>query len=273
MNTSSPIFLYVALPCEAKPLVKHFKLKKETANLAFAIFRNNNFCLTVCGLGKTAMAAAVAYSQALFGKSSEAICLNIGIAGHKIFVPGDIYCVDKIIDADTAKNYYPQLTADLPCPTQPILTVSKATGEYPENCLYDMEASAFYETAIRFSSSELIQCLKIISDNENSGIEHINPALATQLIGNSIEILEQLILALSKLGAIITPIKTKLYSSLTERWHLSSSNQIKLNNLLLNWQIMTHNADLPPHIMDCKSGKEFLLKLEKEINQLECYSL
>jgi hypothetical protein len=33
-----------------------------------------------------------------------------------------------------------------------------------------MEASAFFETASRFSSAELVQCIKIISDNPSQQI-------------------------------------------------------------------------------------------------------
>ncbi len=273
MNKNPITFLYVALPCEAKPLVKHFRLKKQTNLPSFAIFRNENLCVTISGLGKTAMAAAVAYSQALLGNSSNAVFLNIGIAGHKTYQPGKIFCVDKITDGDSGKNFYPPLTANLPCPTQPLLTVSSASSIYQKNNLHDMEGSAFFETAIRFTSSELVQCLKIVSDNEDHGIEKINPANAAQLISSSIDTLENLILELSKLAAKINPVNEDLYSKLENRWQLSSSNRKKLKNLLFNWQILTDNSALPAEILSCKNGKEFLLALEKAIDKWECYSL
>ncbi len=273
MNNIPSIFLYVALPCEAKPLIKHFGLKKQLTFPSFAIFRNENICLTISGPGKTAMAAAVAYSQALLGSSVNAVLLNIGIAGHKTHTPGEIFCVEKITDADSNKNFYPQLTANLPHPTQPILTVSKASDFYLEYHLHDMEASAFFETAIRFTSSELIQCLKIISDNETSGIEQINPSLVSQLISTCISSLESLILELSKLAAEISPTESNLYTRLEDRWRLSSSNRRKLKNLLFNWQIITDNSALPGEILNSKTGKEFLLRLEKALDQWGHYSL
>jgi len=273
VNNTPSIFLYVALPCEAKPIVKHFGLKKRVSFPNFAIFHNGNICLTISGLGKTAMAAAVAYSQAHLGNSVNGIFLNIGIAGHKTHTPGEIFCVDKITDMDSNKNFYPQLTANLPCPTLPLLTVSKASSFYWENYLHDMEGSAFFETAIRFTSSELIQYLKIVSDNKNYGIEQINPSQVTQLINTSIGSLENLIMELSKLAGEINPVEANLYLQLENRWRLSSSNRRKLKNLLFNWQIITDNSELPIEILNSQTGKEFLLRLEKALEQLDCYSL
>ncbi len=273
MNNTPSVFLYVALPCEAKPIVEHFDLKKQTNYPSFAIFSNENICLTISGLGKTAMAAAVAYSYALLGNSVNAVFLNIGIAGHKTHTLGKIFCVDKITDVDSNKNFYPQLTANIPCPTLPLITVSKASCLYRENYLHDMEASSFFETAIRFTSSELIQCLKIVSDNENSGIEHINPSQATQLVNTSISSLEKLILELSKLAAKVNPVKENLYALLEDRWRLSSSNRRKLKILLFNWQIITDYSDIPIELLNSKNGKEFLLRLEKALEQWGCYSL
>jgi len=65
MNNPNPprIFIYAALPCEAKPLVEHFKLKKDTTIQPFAVYLNQDICLTVTGLGKSAMAAGVAYKK------------------------------------------------------------------------------------------------------------------------------------------------------------------------------------------------------------------
>jgi nucleoside phosphorylase len=274
-NNSTPntfIFLYVALPCEAKPLVKHFNLKKETAIKAFAIYQNSKITLTVSGLGKSAMAAAVAYSQALYGKSPNAVFLNIGIAGHKTHSLEKAFCIEKIIDSDTGRNFYPQLVANLPCPTQTLCTVSIAINSYPENYLYDMEGSAFYQIAVRFSSSELVQCLKVVSDNETSNIENIDIHLASKIIFNSIGVIEKLLSELVKLAATIEHSETDLYLQFISKWHFSSSNQIRLKKLLSKWQIITDNSALPTSTMACNNSKEFLLKLEYEIEHCD-YSL
>jgi len=264
-----PVFLYVALPCEAKPLVRHFNLKKETTIQAFPIYQNAEMCLTVSGLGKSSMAAAVGYTQALYGETPNAAMLNIGIVGHRTHSLGKIFCIEKIIDSDNNRNYYPQLVANLPCPTQTLCSVSIAKKDYPENYLYDMEASAFYQTAVRFSSSELIQCLKVISDNESLNIENIDTQQVSELITGSIEILEILIFELTKLAALTKHSETDLYSQFISHWHFSSTNRIRLENLLCKWQVITNNATLPVNTTKCKNAKEFLLKLENEIQQCD----
>jgi nucleoside phosphorylase len=263
------IFLYIALPCEAKPLVKHFNLKKETAIQAFAIYQKSNINLTVSGLGKSSMAAAVAYSQALYGKTSNAVFLNIGIAGHRTHHSGEIFCVEKIFDTDTGRNYYPQLVVNLPCPTQSLCTVSKPVNNYPENYLYDMEASAFYQTSTRFSSSELIHCLKVVSDNENSKMENINAQQVAELINNCIETIEKLLCELTSLATLAHYPEMGHYTKSISQWHFSSSNRLILKSLLSQWQAITDNALLPIKLKDCKNSKEFLLKLEKEIERCD----
>ena len=102
---SYKIFIYTALPCEAKPLVEHFKLKKRLDVQAFAVYEHDTLCLTVTGVGKSAMAAGVAYTQALFNGVENPILINIGIAGHRDYAIGDLYLVDKIIDADSQKPF------------------------------------------------------------------------------------------------------------------------------------------------------------------------
>lgn len=97
------IFIYTALPCEAKPLVKHFGLKKNVNIEPFAVFFNQDICLIVTGLGKSAMAAGVAYTQALFASVEHPVIVNIGIAGHKEHAVGSLFLIDKINDVDSQK--------------------------------------------------------------------------------------------------------------------------------------------------------------------------
>ena len=161
--TTCTLFIYTALPCEAKLLVAHFSLKKATAIQPFAVYINAKICLTVTGPGKSAMAAGIAYTQALFAAPPHPILLNIGIAGHKDHALGRLFLIDKIIDRDSGRNHYPPLLFKPPCATGSVQTASIPQLAYDQPHLYDMEASAFYETASRFSSGELIQCLNAIT--------------------------------------------------------------------------------------------------------------
>lgn len=263
------IFIYAALPCEAKPLVEHFKLKKDTTVQPFAVYLNRDICLTVTGLGKSAMAAGVAYSQALFAAVEHPVLINIGIAGHKDHTVGGLFLIGKITDADSQKSYYPPLVFTPPCPTASIQTVSRPQIDYDLHHLCDMEASAFYETAVRFSTGELIHCLKVISDNELSPAENIQPKQVSQLIAAHVAAIETLLAELSRLTELITTPEPAQFEQLIKRYHFTSSEQGQLKNRLSRWELLT---DTQIHELDeakLHKGKDVLCWLDQQIDKIE----
>jgi len=265
------IFIYAALPCEAKPLVEHFGLKKATAIQPFAVYFNQDICLTVTGLGKSAMAAGVAYTMALFATVEHPVLVNIGIAGHKHHAVGSLFLIDKITDVDSKKSYYPPLVFTPPCRTACIQTVSRPQLVYDLQHLCDMEASAFYETAVRFSSGELIHCLKVISDNESSPAENIQPKQVVQLIAAHVATIETLLAELSRLASLITVPEPKLFEQLIQRYHFTVSEQGQLKNRLSRWAIL---ADTPDPEFDehrFRKGKEVLYWLDQQISEIEFF--
>lgn len=263
------IFIYAALPCEAKPLVEHFKLKKDTTIQPFAVYLNQDICLTVTGLGKNAMAAGVAYTQALFASAEHPVLVNIGIAGHIDHAIGSLFLIDKITDFDSQKSYYPPLVFTPPCPTASIQTLSRPQPAYDLHHLCDMEASAFYETALRFSTGELIHCLKIISDNESSPAENIQPKQVAILIAAHVEAIETLLAELGRLAALITAPEPAQFEQLMQRYHFTVSEQGQLKNQLSRWAALT-GAQVPEFDKDLlPKGKDVLLWLDQQINEIE----
>ena len=73
--------IIIALQCEAKPLISHYKLKGRPHSQAFRIYEKDDMVLTVSGIGKVASAAATAYTQVLFGNRNNNAWLNLGIMG------------------------------------------------------------------------------------------------------------------------------------------------------------------------------------------------
>ena len=238
------IFIYTALPCEAKPLVEHFGLKKDVTVQPFAVYLNHDICLTVTGLGKSAMAAGVAYTQALFASVEHPVMLNIGIAGHKDHPLGDLFLIDKIIDVDSQKSYYPSLIFTPPCPTGSIQTSSKPQLNYDQSHLCDMEASAFYETAVRFSSSELILCLKVISDNQLSPVENIQPKQVAALIAAHLATVESLLARTVAQAELITTPEPRQFEQLIQRYHFTVNERMQLKNQLSRWNVVTNHQSL-----------------------------
>lgn len=273
MNPQNPprIFIYAALPCEAKPLVEHFNLKKDTTIQPFAVYFNRELCLTVTGLGKSAMAAGVAYTQALFAAIEHPVLVNIGIAGHKDHAVGSLFLIDKITDVDSRKSYYPPLVFTPPCPTANLQTVSTPQLVYDQEHLCDMEASAFYETAVRFSTGELIHCLKVVSDNELSPAENIQPKQVAQSIAAHVTAIETLLLELSRLAMLITAPEPELFEQLTQRYHFTVSEQGQLKNRLSRWAALSHNQALEFDETQPSKAKDVLCWLDQQISKIEFY--
>jgi len=263
------IFIYAALPCEAKPLVEHFNLKKDTTIQPFAVYVNQAICLTVTGLGKSAMAAGVAYTQALFASVEHPALVNIGIAGHKDHAVGSLFLIDKITDVDSQKSYYPPLVFTSPCPTANIQTVSRPQLVYDRQHLCDMEASAFYETAVRFSTGELILCLKVISDNESSPAENIQPKQVESLIAAHVTTIETLLAELNGLAKLITAPEPAQFAELTQRYHFTASEQGQLKNRLSRWSALTRQPIPEFDETRLRKGKDVLRWLDQQLSKIE----
>jgi len=265
------IFIYTALPCEAKCLVEHFNLKKEVTVRPFAVYLNHDICLTVTGLGKSAMAAGVAYTQALFASVEHPVMLNIGIAGHKDHPLGGLFLIDKIIDVDSQKSYYPSLIFTPPCPTGSVQTSSVPQLSYDQQHLCDMEASAFYETGMRFSSSEFIFCLKVISDNQLSPVENIQPKQVSALIAAHLATVESLLARTAAQAQLITTHEPRQFEQLTERYHFTVNEQMQLKNQLSRWNVVTNHQPLEIDESRLHSGKDVLRWLDLWINNTDFY--
>ncbi len=269
MQLRSKLFFFTALPCEAKPLIAHFGLKKEMAVQEFSLYRNAEYCLTVTGLGKTAMAAGTAYTLALMTKVQNPVMINIGVAGHENYSLGEIFIAEKITDGDSGRSFYPQLIYDIPCRTESICTVSRPHDQYEQNLLYDMEASAFYETAVRFTTGELIQSLKVISDNASSPPGTIQAKQVSALIVESLGILEKLMSEMTALQRQIETTEPKFYQQAVKTWHFTVSEQLKLKNALLRWDVLMDGK--PPEIDESamQKGKDVLRWLEKRMAEID----
>lgn len=269
MHTRSKLFFFTALPCEAKPLIDRFGLKKEMALQEFSLYRNAEYCLTVTGLGKSAMAAGTAYTLAKMNEVENPVLINIGVAGHKCHPLGEILIAEKITDGDSGRNFYPQLIYDIPCRTGSICSVSRPHSQYEENFLYDMEASAFFETAARFTTSELIQSLKVISDNQSSPADTVQAKQVSAWIGESLGILEKLISEMVALQRKIETIEPKFYRQAVTTWHFTVSEQLKLKNALLRWDVLMGGK--PPEIdmSAIQKGRDVLRWLDKRMEEVD----
>jgi len=269
MPPQSETFVHfiVALPAEAKPLIAHYRLKRRVGEDAFAVFEKEGISLTVSGIGKVATAAAIGYTHVLFGKRKNAVWLNVGVAGHREHPLGSVWIAHKITDAETGRRWYPSICFRAHCPSAEIRTVSQPETEYARECLYDMEAASVVETATRFSSGELVHCLKVISDNRQSVVWDIDPARVTTWVENAIDVLLYTKQALRHLAGEVIPKRQPNPEIWTSRWHFTVQERLQLERLLHRWRVL--NDDLPlPEVPKAERGRDILIWLKDAVERL-----
>lgn len=180
--SADPLMTIVAaLNCEAKPWVDYFGLKKQCDSPFWHYAKEGvNVEVVITGIGALAMATAVGWIGGL--GSRPRAWLNLGVAGHATLSIGSICRVHSVINASDLAKYHPPLVAKWRGDTSAIATVNAPTNSYAEGAMIDMESYAFFKSAILFSASEVVQSIKVISDNQDQGFEDLNASKISALM-------------------------------------------------------------------------------------------
>ena len=163
------IYLVVALSAEARPLVAHFGLASAREIESLEIYRRPGLSLIVSGVGRAAAAAAVEALARAVPVEEHSAWLNIGVAGHRNHAIGTAVLATTIVDDVTGERWTASTPSDLHFESGSVRTVDQVELEFDSESLYDMEAAAFYRQAIRLTTPDLVQVLKIVSDNRETG--------------------------------------------------------------------------------------------------------
>jgi nucleoside phosphorylase len=199
---STPVNIIVAHGLEAKALVKMLELERHHASTEFVEYSNSNkLRLLVSGIGKDAVAAAVTYlgEQQACNDGESRAWLNIGIAGHRDAPLGSAWLGNKITDQSSGASAYPPQLID-GIQVGAVVTVDEPENSYPLDAAYEMEASAFYAEATKYSTAELVQVFKVISDNLENPISEIDLQSVPGLIAAQAA---QLLPLIERLSAIV----------------------------------------------------------------------
>lgn len=211
------INIVVAFMAEAKPLIDYYQLKKDLS-APLPLFTNGTMALVVSGKGKVKSGAATGFIAARSQRG--AALLNFGIAGHGSFDIGSVVTAHEIIDQETKKTYFP--TRLFSFESSSFMCVQKPSLEYSSYGI-DMESSGFFESASLFTTHDLIQVIKLISDNTHNPFDQMDFNAIPFLITQKLPQLNQMINHLMSLTHIQT-------SSPIEG--LSHSNQKKYHRLM-----------------------------------------
>lgn len=255
-----------ALHCEAKPVIDFYHLKKSSGHRGFDLYQKDNICLVVSGIGKTSAAAATAWVAALQSNHTSIAWVNLGIAGAADHDVGSAFWINKITSESTQRHYYPVPTFTTGFDSSACTTLDQASNEYHPETLFDMEVSGFFSTATRFSSAELIHCLKIVSDNQHQQLR-FDKMVISSLINQHMDSIDKFVNRLEMLNqqCMNLQIKDTDWHSILDQARFSMTQQAQLKtvlNFLLNRDFDAET--LSRQISGCSSSKDIL----KQLNQL-----
>jgi hypothetical protein len=159
--------IVTALSVEATPLIKYFDLKL-IYNKPFNIYQNENISLIISGIGSLNSAMATTFVLSKIDDNIDKI-INFGICGAKrddnISI-GDIFLINKIVDFNSKKEFFPDILLKHNFKENSITTFDKPVDTYLQfdTTLVDMEVYGFVQASLKFLSTYQIMVIKIVSD-------------------------------------------------------------------------------------------------------------
>jgi hypothetical protein len=222
-----------ALHCEAKPIIDFYHLKKSQSHHAFDLYQQGNIECVVSGMGKNASAAATAWVAALNHDSRSIAWINIGTAGSAQHDIGTALLIHKITDEEPGRHFYPVPSINSEFEPAHCHTRNQPGIDYHPEQLYDMEASAFFDTASRFSSAELVQVVKVVSDNPSYQTGK-NKVAISELINRHIQPLARLALDLQAINESIARLEIEAsdWQKFLACARFSQTQKVQLKNSL-----------------------------------------
>ncbi len=191
--TETYINLIVALPAEAKPINQHLGLIRDNRHIRYPLYRKGDISLVISGYGAQNSAMATTWLHQTNEFRPDAIWINVGIAGHPLHTVGTSLLANEIVDTTTGDSWVLEAGNGSGLQSERIFTLDQPDTSYCRDGMIDMEAAGFYRSALECTTPDKIYCLKVISDNLDHPTYHINSKFVSQLIGEHLTILDQVI--------------------------------------------------------------------------------
>lgn len=263
--------LVVALAAESRPLIRHFGLAEDRSVTGFRVFRGEGIRLVVTGKGRVSCAAGVAALGTHEPPEAMPAWLNVGIAGHASHEVGEGVHALSVLEAATDRRWYPVQVLRLPGRGEAFCTVDVPETAYAKPYVYDMEASAFCATAVRYSTSELIQVYKVISDNRGAGVETVQKHAVRDAMIRHLDVIDEIVAGLSALADEAGAARPGLgeLDHIVSRWHFTVSQQHQLRRLMRQWETLSGGAPLmDAELNRCPSAKSVLAEIDVRLQEV-----
>lgn len=260
-----------ALFCEAESIIQAHQLKKDVSCSEFQLYHNKNksLCLIVSGIGKINAAIATAY-LASYQKTALKGFLNIGMAGG-LFDIGQLVLAEKLQDPTSKRIFYPKINFLKANDSRTLTTFDHPISHYPANTMVDMEAYGFYQAAMKFTTQEFIQVLKIISDNSIETSKAITPKIASQLVLQNMSLIsdsiETMLVQLKNESTFLTLPTLNHY--INNHLHVTQQQHKQLERLLQRAELFFDKDLLRTELLQEKSCTMVIKVLQKKLET--CY--
>lgn len=263
------LHIICALKPEAGPLQDYFDLQPLAGAASICHNPEAHITLTLSGIGKAAVATAVARTRDYFRADRSHAWLNLGIAGHASLPLGQAVIINKVTDAASGRTWYPSRAFTTTLPAHDLLTLDQPDSNYREE-LFDMECAGFFQATSGCATLELVQALKIISDNADHPMDGVNPDLVSRLMKQNLPVVEEImqqLLALSKLQQRLHDPGPD-YHTLIRRRHFTVTQKHRLQSLLRKWRAL-HPTDtgLVERLAGKKTATEILQFMQDRLDR------
>ena len=225
--------------------------------------------LVISGIGKTRAAAASAFLFSYGQYQYDIPWINFGVAGHGELALGSVLLAHKIQDVGSGKTWFPSIVFEPNCPSVCLNTYDQACLSYPHEHAVDMEAAGFYSMASTVSTSEIVHCIKIISDNTQHSSDQVNPKAVQSMIGAALDTIDELITPIVQLGEQLrsNELTPDLLAECTNNWHFSVYETNQLRQRLQRLQLLAPQLALGPYLRDKQSARQVLDGLDLLIRE------
>jgi hypothetical protein len=241
---------------------------------AFRWFRSDEAALVISGIGKLAAAAATSYLHGRTGEEPFGVWLNFGTAGHRDRPRGDILLAHTVTDAASGERFHPTRLDGPDLEAVEVRTVDRPEIDFDSDAAYDMEAYGFVAIALRFSTSELVQSIKIVSDNRETTTTAWTAAAVRELVESRVDVVARAADRFREIANDLEPLRREQADSLAlveaygRRAHFTTSEARRLRRLLQRWAALDPDADRGPESAEAGRASEMLDRLERRLHAL-----
>ena len=245
--------LITALKAESDPFIQHLSLKKDSA-LDFPYFVNQklNVGLIGVGVGKKNIKSRINDFFKLINHK-EVQFINVGIAGGKKSRTniGDLFIINKILDDNSDKKYYPEIIIDHGLNESSITTVGAPIhdGGKKYDTLVDMEAHEIFSTCSRLVPVHNISIIKLVSDHMDGQELFTQPSIVSELLKEKMDEIIHFINQFKLIDEMVRPIllkKDMVWIENTKGKYLLTASQVdQLIKYAKGYRLRNNENQLP----------------------------